>query len=112
MAQTISTNPPLNALRMATIAYLDTGTVAAYTFTLGFIPRYVRLLNITGGVILEWVEGMTDAHGVKVKDNGDGTADLILLTSNGVTPTDDGFTMGLDTDLNVTSEQVYGVAFG
>ena len=109
MAQTIVTKKPLNLVRMATGTYLDTGTVAAYEFSdLGFKPRYVKVINETSGDVMEWFEGMADAEGYKRVAAGTGA----LVTSNGITVSDRGFTLGLDTDINVTSEQVSWIALG
>ena len=108
MTQTITTALPENTLRMATGRYLDTGTVAAYDFTTGFKPRYVRVINNTSGDELEWMEGMTAAYGFKRVAAGTAAQ----TTSLGITVGDFGFTFGLDTDMNVTSEQVSWVAFG
>ena len=111
MAQTITTKAPENMVRMATGRYLDTGTVAAYTFSdLGFKPRYVRVWNEAGtGGTMEWVEGMTAANGVK-RLAADGVQSLV--TEKGITVSSRGFIFGLDTDINVTSEQVSFVALG
>lgn len=111
MAQTIVQKTPEATLRLATGTYLDTGTVAAYNFDdLGFQPRYVKVINTaaTGGSI-EWIEGMTAAYGFKYL-SADGAG--ALVTSNGITVNSRGFTFGLDTDMNVTSEQVYFIALG
>ena len=108
MAQTITTNEPLNTLRMFTASYYDTGTVAAYTFTCGFRPRYVKVVNETSRDQMEWYEGMADAEGIKTVAAGTRT----LVTSNGITPSAKGFIFGLDTDVNVTSEQCSIVALG
>jgi hypothetical protein len=109
MAQTISTQEPLNTCRMATGAYLDTGTVAAYSYAdLGFKPRYIRVINMTSGDEECWIEGMTAAYAHKRLAAGTGAA----ITSLGLTVGERGFTFGLDTDMNVTSEQVYWVALG
>jgi hypothetical protein len=109
MAQTITTKTPLNMVRMATGRYLDTGTVAAYTFSdLGFKPRFVHVINNTSSDELTWIEGMGDATGLKRLLNGTGSA----LSSLGITVSERGFTFGLDTDLNVTSEQVSWLALG
>lgn len=110
MTQTITQSNPLVTSRIATGRYLDTGTVAAYTFTLGFKPRYVRVINsaATGGSF-EWFEGMANDSAIKRKA-ADGVESLV--TSNGITVSDNGFTLGLDTDINVTSEQVSFVAIG
>ena len=109
MAQTITTQEPMNVVRMATGRYLDTGTVAAYTFSdLGFQPRYVRVLNNTSGDEECWIEGMTDAYAMKRVAAGT----QAQITSLGITPTSRGFTFGLDTDMNVSSEQVTWLALG
>ena len=103
MAQTITTKLPRALAQVATGRYLDTGTVAAYKFTLGFKPRYVRVQNLAAtGATLEWYEGMADASAVKRVTAGD----MTVITTLGITVADDGFTFGLDTDTNVTSEQV------
>lgn len=109
MAQTITTKYPRVQASIATGRYLDTGTVAAYTFTCGFKPRYVKVVNLaaTGGE-LEWFEGMADASAVKHVTAGDQT----VITTLGITPTSNGFTLGLDLDINVTSEQVSWLAIG
>ena len=108
MAQTITTKAPSNTLRLATGRYLDTGTVAAYTFTLGFKPRYVKVENVTDRNGEEWYEGMADASAVKTVAAGTKT----LITTLGITPLSYGFTFGLDTDINVTSKQVSFIALG
>lgn len=111
MAITSSQNNPGNTLRMATGAYIDTGTVAAFDITLGFQPRVVIILNETGGHLLFWNETMADAEGLKVTEDS-GTVDIAMITSNGITPSSSGFTVGLDTDIVVTSEQLSWIAFG
>jgi hypothetical protein len=88
--------------------YLDTGTVAAFTITLGFKPRHIKVANVTSGDMVEWFEGMADASGIKSVAAGTRS----LITSNGITPTADGFTVGLDTDICYTSEQLSWVAEG
>ena len=110
MVQTITTKAPLNVARMATGRYLDTGTVAAYTFSdLGFKPRYVKVQNLAAtGAMLEWYEGMADASAVKKVTAGD----MTVITTLGITVTSRGFTFGLDTDANVTSEKVSWLALG
>ena len=109
MAQTITTQIPEAMTRMATGTYLDTGTVAAYTFsTLGFKPRYVKVTNETDRTSIEWVEGMADAEGIVTVAAGTRT----LVTSDGITVNSRGFIFGLDTDVNVTNKQCNFVAFG
>jgi len=108
MAQTITVQEPLNMVRMATGRYLDTGTVAAYTFTCGFRPRFVQVVNNTSSDKELWIEGMAAASAHKQVAAGTSSG----ITSNGITVSASGFIFGLDTDLNVTSEQVSWVALG
>lgn len=108
MAQTITTSTGDGVSRVATGRYLDTGTVAAYDFTCGFTPKYVKVVNVTSRDELEWFEGMADASAVKTVAAGTRT----LITTLGITPLTDGFTLGLDTDVNVSNEQVSWIAIG
>lgn len=89
-------------------SYITTGTAAAIEIECGFKPRYVRVVNQTSGDMEEWFEGMTDAHAIKQVAAGTRAA----ITSLGITPADDGFTIGLDLDINVTNEQLRWEALG
>jgi len=108
MAITETINSPLNVSRMVTISHIDTGTVAARAFDIGFKPRYVLVINETSRDGYEFVEGMADAEALKTVAAGTRT----FITSNGITPSTLGFTLGLDTDVYVTSEQLSIVCFG
>lgn len=88
--------------------YLTDGTAAAFNITTGFKPRYVRVSNVTSRDMNEWFEGMADASAVHTVAAGTRT----LITTLGITPLDYGFTVGLDTDVNVTSEQISWMAIG
>jgi len=57
---------------------------------------------------MEWFEGMDDDSGLKTVAAGTRT----LSTSLGITVSASGFTMGLDTDVVVTSEQISWIAIG
>lgn len=89
-------------------AYISDATAAAFTITTGFKPRYVRIVNETSGDVEEFFEGMADAEAYKRVAAGTGA----LITSNGITPTARGFTVGLDTDINVIDEQLSWMAIG
>jgi hypothetical protein len=108
-ATSTQSNVPASVANIATGSYIDTGTAAAFTITTGFRPRWVRVINTaaTGGS-LEWFEGMTDAYAIKRVTAGDQT----LITTLGITDNANGFTVGLDTDINVTSEQIRWIAIG
>jgi hypothetical protein len=72
-----------------------TGTGAALTVTLGYRPDHVRVVNITDGdTVHEFFTGMTAGHAIKIT-NGD-TTQMSRITSNGITLTDTGFTLGTD----------------
>lgn len=88
--------------------YLSAATAAAITITLGYKPRVVRVYNVTSGDMMEWFEGMTAGHAVKTVAAGTRS----IITSNGITVSDGGFVIGLDTDVNVISEQLSWVAEG
>lgn len=73
---------------MANGSYLDdAGTPAAMSITLGFTPKYVRVVNQTTRVMHEWFEGMTAAHSIRTVAAGTRTAE----TSGGITVTAKGF---------------------
>jgi len=73
--------------------------------TVGFRPKLVRVTNVnaSGLVRLEWFRGMADAHGVKTAIDGT----ISVLTSLGITPRANGFSIGADTDVNVSGELCY-----
>ena len=104
-----STQTMSQVRNMAVGRYISTGTAAAFKITTGFKPRYVKVQNLAAtGCTIEWYEGMTDAYGVKRVTAGDFT----MTTSLGITVANDGFTVGLDLDLNVISEQLSWIAMG
>lgn len=95
-------------VRLAVGRYLDTGTVAAFTITTGFKPLYILVQNVTSRDKMEYFDGMTADTGVKTVAAGTRT----LSASTGITQLDYGFTMALDTDIHVTSEQISWLAMG
>lgn len=74
--------------------------------TVGFRPKHVKLLNVTGLARGEWSESMADAAVVKTVTAGT----MSFATSGGITPLADGFRIGTDGDLNVASEVIHWVA--
>lgn len=68
--------------RLCTINHFDdAASPAAADYNVGFVPRYVRVDNVTDRILLEWYEGMTSAHAVKTLAAGTRS----LETSGGVT---------------------------
>jgi hypothetical protein len=110
MAITSTQSTAKGVLNIAHGSYIDTGTVAAFKITTGFKPRYVKVVNTNaaGDVMMEWFEGMTAAYGILTGIDGARS----MVTTNGITVADDGFTVGLNTDLVVTSEQLHWQAIG
>src|SRR3990167_6898905 len=100
---------PASVTNVAVGRYITTGTAAAVTFTIGFKPRWVRVLNeAASSSSFEFYEGMADASAIKRAVAGD----LTKVTTLGITPSASGFVIGLDTDVNVASEQLNWIAIG
>ncbi len=97
-----------SVVQVAVGRYLDTGTAAAFSITTGFKPLYVHVVNNTSGDEEEWFHGMAAASAFKKVAAGT-TAQITTL---GITQADNGFTIGLDTDINVTNEQLSWLALG
>ena len=99
---------PASVCNIAVGSYITDGTAAAITLTVGFTARFIMVFNETGNDWEVFVEGMADAEAMKWI----GTAAGTMITSNGITVSGNTFIIGLDTDINVTSEQISWVAFG
>ena len=99
---------PASSTNVAVGSYIDTGTAAAVVITTGFKPRYVEVCNETSSDSYKWFEGMADAEAIKSVAAGTNS----LITTLGITVSASGFTIGLDTDVNVTSEQLSWIAIG
>ena len=87
------------------------GTGSAINITCGFIPKYVKLINIDGDATGEWTEDMTDDEIFKDLPTGV----MAQMASGGITPmtvngTVLGFTIGTDTDINVSAETLMWIA--
>lgn len=118
MAITSGTTLGASVHNLATGKFIDTGTVKKSAFALGFVPRYVCLINATDRIKYEWFAGM--AADSCVKTIADGTA--TLETSGGLTVSEQtldvagdwtvyGPALGVDTDnshLNVAAEKIEG----
>lgn len=108
MAITSTGSNDSGPVQRAVGSYLDSGTAAAFNITCGFKPRYVKVMNEDGDCYEEWFEGMADSEAMKMVTGGT----LAKITSHGIIPLDKGFTVGLDTDINVTSQQLSWIALG
>lgn len=89
------------------------GTGANIDIKCGFVPAYVRVVNIESATIeqVEWYRGMADASAIKTVT---GTVARTKITSLGITPlgatatstSEQGFRIGADTDVNVSGETI------
>lgn len=70
----------------------------------GFKPKSVRLVG-ANNVMLFWDDSMPAASAEKTLANGTRTQ----ITTNGITPTAYGFTLGADAQLNVAQSIKYNV---
>jgi len=98
-----------SVVQIAVGRYLTSDTAAAFTITTGFKPLYVKVQNLAAtGSTAEWYHGMAADSAWKSVVAGDGS----LITTLGITQLSYGFTVGLDTDLNVINEQLSWLALG
>ena len=91
--------------RIITGAVVGTGA-ALDVKTVGFRPRKVTLLNETGLAKGEWTNSMADGEMLKTITAGT----MSKVTTNGVTPLSNGFTIGADADVNAADELIHYVA--
>jgi len=80
MAITSAINLSTTQKNTAVGRFKDTGTVKKTVVKLGFIPRYVKLIDLTNNDTYEWFEGMAADSAFKSVDAGDQS----LVTSNGI----------------------------
>lgn len=89
------------------------GTGAAITINCGFVPLYIRIINIDGDATFEWVSGMPTVEAFKDLPTGV----MAQMASGGITVNDYddtsmGFSIGADTDVNVNGETLFYMALG
>lgn len=73
----------------------------------GFRPKFVRLINITDGSTADWNGDMPDA--AMAKQKGAATS---YVVADGITPSNTGFTLGADADLNAAGDVIHYLAIG
>lgn len=94
------------------------GTGAAINVQLGFIPKKVELINIDDAGSLAprmiWINGMPAASALKFL----GTPSYSMITTLGISEyagtaggNSAGFTIGADTDMNVSAETIVYIAY-
>lgn len=88
-----------------------TGTGAEKDITVvGFRPRKVELYNASALATAFWNEAMPDASAIEVADAGANKADVLYITSQGITPLSNGFRLGTDAKCNGSTNVVYWTA--
>src|SRR3990167_8032827 len=97
-----------SVMQMAVGSYITSSTAAAIAITTGFKPLWVRVINETSGDMYEWYHGMAAAEAIKTVAAGTRS----IITTLGITQNSNGFTVGLDTDVNVINEQLSWMAQG
>jgi len=87
------------------------GTGSAISINCGFKPLFLQVFNVDGNCFASHCFFEADAAMQKTVDSGAGTCDVSYVTSDGITLTANGFSIGADTDLNVSGEELQWVAF-
>lgn len=87
------------------------GTGSAFDVRAGFKPRSVKIHNRTRNAKGDWTAVMPDASAQLIVDSGAGTTDISFITSNGITPVFNGFTLGSNANLNTASDVIYWEAW-
>ena len=105
---TTQSKNPASVFNMAVGRHINSSAEAAFTITLGFKPRYVKIVNRADDIQGEWFEGMADDS--MFKRIQDGTGDEI--TSTAITVSANGFTLAADSSVNGNNKQLSWVAYG
>jgi len=85
-----------------------TGTGSAITVTIGFKPGVVFLYNATDPGTLWWTKNLADAYGYRSVGS---TGIETVISSNGITPFQEGFVFGADSEMNESSDVIYWIAW-
>lgn len=70
----------------------DSGAAADTTFTIGFIPRVIRWVNLTDRITLEWYAGMSSTvQSIRTVAAGTRTLDTSSFITVAASPVNSGF---------------------
>ena len=90
------------------------GTGATINISCGFTPEYVRVINVDGDAAFDWTDDLADGEAYKSLTGGTNA----LMATLGITPYAGtvggvglGFSIGADTDVNVSAQTMIWVAF-
>lgn len=108
MALTTNTQSNANGISNFAVGQVvtDSASAAAATFTLGFIPRHIKFVNLTDRITDEWFEGMSAANSLHIVAAGTQT----LETTNGITVS--GVTFAVTATTMVASKSFFWLAEG
>ncbi len=88
-------------------SFIGTGALLS-VLSVGFKPKLVQLFNATGLVVAFWSKTMADGAAHKIINHA--SVQNVVITSNGIIPLSNGFSVGTDADLNTAAEVVHWVA--
>ena len=108
MAITSTKTNDCGPVQKAVGRHLNSTAEAAFTVVCGFKPRYVKVVNVTDRIEGEFYEGMTNDYMIKTDADGLRTHE----SSNGITITENGFTMAADSSVNGNNKQLSWIAMG
>jgi len=94
--------------------YIQSGTItvanpaAAVTVALGFVPKYIRAVNVNNLAFYEYFAGMDAGTSLDTGNHAD--TQISVNAAGTITLTANGFTLGLDI-CDTAADVVYWVAF-
>ncbi len=106
MAITATQSKGKGIVNRAVGRHINDAAEAAFTKTVGFQPRYVKVVNLTDRIQGEWYEGMAADSMIKTVAAGTRT----LVTSDAITVSENGFTLAADSSVNGNNKQLSWVA--
>ena len=107
MAITQTQTNAVDRVKTAHGAYLDdAATPDAMTITVGFYPRYIRVINLTDRIEYEWIKGMAATQTLKTVAAGTRTLD----TNSEITIGADGRSFTLLKASTVQNKQYHWIA--
>ena len=66
MTITATVGPAQELTRVTSISHIDAAAApAAASYKVGFVPRYIRVENITDRICNEWFAGMASGHALR-----------------------------------------------
>lgn len=87
------------------------GTAAVLSVHLAFKPKLLILFNETQKSLVVHVDGMADDSALYLQDTGAGATDVLKITADGVTLTNAGFSLGVNSTLNQAADVIWYAAF-